>query len=136
MSDKKVVDINESVDMKERKRKRETKMEKYKCEREEIINELNEISKIGESESIILCELENNEKLKERLRELSPLIKKYYRCCSWGYFSNDKKKGMGNEITLLKSVYKSEGYKILSKRKMYGESERKLMTELYFIKSE
>jgi hypothetical protein len=42
---------------------------------------------------------------------------------------------MGNEIGLLKALYKNEGYNILTKRKTCEyDGIKKLQTELYFIK--
>ena len=48
-----------------------------------------------EKNHIILYELKHNEKLKEKIREIVPEIKRYYRTCSCGYFSKEEKKGMG-----------------------------------------
>jgi hypothetical protein len=127
--------VNENGKREKRTRNRPSKAERYTEEREELIKDLNNLTGINEKNHMILYELNNNEKLKEKIRELVPLIKKYYRTCSWGYFSNDEKKVKGNEIGLLKTIYKNEGYNILTKRKLCEyDGKKKLQTELYFIK--
>jgi hypothetical protein len=110
--------VNENNKREKRTRNRPCKAERFVEEREELINILNKLIGLYEEKNhIILYELEHNEKLKEKIRGLVPEIKKYYRTCSWGYFSKEEKKGMGNEICLLKALYKNEGYNILTKRK-------------------
>lgn len=77
-----------------------------------------------------------NEKVKEFLKNNILNIQKYYKCDTWGYFSNDPKKGSGNEITLLSSIYKNDDYNILSKRIMNErDGEKKPRTVLIFIKN-
>ncbi len=99
-------------------KKRSTKKEMYSNEREEIIKELNDIISINKNNEIVLYDLERNEKVKEYLKNNISNIQKYYKCGTWGYFSDDPKKGSGNEITLLRSIYKNDDYDILSKRIM------------------
>ncbi len=49
-----------------------------------------------------LYDLENNDILKEKLRELSETaIKKYYKCGTWSYFTINKK----NVVVLLRNIY-------------------------------
>ncbi len=116
-------------------RNRPSRAERYVEERKELLKSLNNITGFNEKNHIILCDLEQDEKLKLEIRKLFPLIKKYYKTCLWGYFSKDIKKGMGNEIGLLKTLYKNEGYNILTKRKICEiNGKKKLQTELYFIK--
>ena len=118
-------------------RKRLCKCEKYGEERVNIIKKLNIIIGLNEKKTNVkLYELEENKELKKELKELIPEIKKYYRTCSWGYFSKEEKKGMGNEIGLLKALYKNEGYNILTKRKTREyNGKKKLESEIYFIKN-
>jgi len=118
-----------------RNKSRSTKKDLYNKEREMIINEINRLIGLDKENHVILYDLEHNEVLKRRLNELVPEIKKYYKCGNWGYFSTDEKKGMGNEIGLLKALYKNEDYEITSKRKMcIRDSIKKLQVELYFNK--
>ena len=61
--------------------------------------------------------------------------KKYYKCGTWGYFSDEPIKGQGNEIGLLKAIYKNDNYDIASKRIMCEKDGiKKSRTELLFIK--
>ena len=108
----------------------------YTEEREEIINELEErMGLTKEKRTIMLYELENNEEIRKRMRELDEKIKKIYRSSNWGYYSTDVKKGMGNEITLLRSVFKNSGYNIESKRKTINiNNEKKIQIQLGFYK--
>ena len=115
---------------------RSTKEKIYTEEREEIINELEErMGLTKEKRTIMLYELENNEEIRKRMRELDEKIKKIYRSSNWGYYSTDIKKGMGNEITLLRSVFKNSGYNIESKRKTINiNNEKKIQIQLGFYK--
>ena len=119
-----------------RSKKRSTKKELYEEEREEIIKELEGIIGLtNEKRTIMLYELERNELIGKRMKELSEKIKKIYRSSNWGYYSRDKKKGMGNEIGLLRSVFKNSGYNIESKRKIKTiENEKKIQIQLGFYK--
>ena len=116
-------------------RNRPSKTERYIEERKEIINKLNELTRLNEKNNVFLYELKKNENLKVNIVAMVPLIKKYYKTCLWGYFSNHKKKKMGDEIALLKAIYKNENYDILAKRVLHDDGiEKKLQTLLYFIK--
>ena len=54
-----------------------------------------------------------------------------------GYFSDEPIKGHGNEIALLKAIYKNDNYDIASKRIMCEkEGIKKSRTELLFIKKQ
>jgi hypothetical protein len=117
-------------------RKRSKKIEMSKLEREELLKELIELMNLNENNNKTLYELEHNEELKKKLRESSELVRKMYRCSSWGYYSQDKKHGKNHEIGLLKSIMKSEGYNILSKRKtLICDGKKTLQSELYFMKN-
>jgi len=117
-------------------KKRSTKKEMYNEEREKFIQELNKILGIDEKNNeIFLYDLERNEKVKEFLKNNILNIQKYYKCGTWGYFSNDLKKGSGYEITLLRSIYKNDDYNILSKRIMNErDGKKKPRVVLLFIK--
>ena len=116
-------------------RKRRTKEENYKEEREEIIKELEELMGLNENNRKILLKELEKEEIKARMIELSEKIKKIYSVSRWGYYSNEKKKGSGNEITLLRSVFKNSGYNVVSKRKtITREGEKSIESEIYFYK--
>ena len=71
---------NENGKREKRTRNRPSKEERFTVERYELINELNILIGLDEEKNhIILYELEHNEKLKEKIRELVPEIRKYYK---------------------------------------------------------
>lgn len=128
--------MDNNTEIKKVKKTRTKKEDQYKTERQAIITELNRLSGLDEKSYVILWDLEKNEELKQKLKELDPIIRRCYKYGSWGYYSKDKKKGMGHEIGLMKSIYKADGYKIWTKRKSYMDGDRnRLATELHFIKS-
>lgn len=81
--------------------------------------------------------------LKNYLTSIVDYIKKYYRCSSWvvrqrlqpchyvdqGYFVDIKNGEIGDEITLLKAIFKDHDYKIFSKDIPHFS----LLSNLYFI---
>jgi len=116
-------------------RKRRTKKELFKNERDEIIKKLNELLNLNNKNSIFYYELENNEKAKEYVRNNIENIRKYFKTGTWGYFSNDPLKGMGNEVGLIRTLYTDCDYDIISKRKVVNiNNEKRQTTELYILK--
>lgn len=97
-------------------RKRLCKQDIYKNERIKFIENLElNIGLNNENRSVLLIDLENNHNLKNILKTNISNIKKIYKCGSWNYFI--QKEEERNEIGLLKSIFKVEGYKIISSRK-------------------
>ena len=118
-----------------RTRNRPSKAERYSEERINLIKSLNKMIGLNENNKILLYDLEHNEELKIYLRDNVSLIRKIFKTCSWGYFSNDKKKGMGNEIGLLRAIYKNDGWEISSKRKICErDGKKRLLVELHLNK--
>lgn len=70
---------------------------------------------LNKDNTILLNKLQDNIQLKNKLIEFNDDIKKYYRCSTWGYFVAIKNGLKGDEITLLRSIFKDHGYKIFSK---------------------
>ena len=120
------------------KRKRTTKVKLYTEEREEIIKELEK--KMGLSEEIrgvILNDLENNNELKEYLKNKIQEIRRLYKTGNWNYFVKQHiKDGTEiSEISLLKSIYKEEKYKLKTIRKMIEkEGIKKQYSCIFFYK--
>ncbi len=108
---------NGSLSDSSNERKRRTKKELFKNERDEIIKNLNELLNLNNKNSIFYYELENNEKAKEYVRNNIENIRKYFKTGTWGYFSNDPLKGMGNEVGLIRTLYTDCNYDITSKSK-------------------
>jgi hypothetical protein len=59
--------------------------------------------------------LQDNIELKKYLNNSIDNIKKYYRCSSWGYFVSLNNGENGDEIVLLKAIFKDHDYIIFSK---------------------
>jgi hypothetical protein len=123
-------------DSKKKTRNRPSKREIYKNEREELIKELEK--KIGlneETRGVLLNDLEKNEELKEYLLEKVEEIRKMYKTGNWNYFVKQHNKEQ-SEISLLKSIYKDEKYKLITKRKLVETGgEKKQVGCMYFYKT-
>ena len=86
-----------------------------------------------ENRGVLLYDLEHNEKLKEYLNEKIPEIRKLYKCGCWNYFI--QKEENIDIIGLLKSIFKSEKYELVSKMKYTErEGEKKKYSHIYFFK--
>ncbi len=108
----------------------------FSNERIQIINRLNTLIGLNDNNnSVLLVELYKNQELIKYLNDIVDNIKKYYRCCRWGYFvceNNDKE---GNEITLLRAIYKDHDYNILSKNVLIEyDGVKNRYVKLFFIK--
>jgi len=120
------------------RKSRITKEELYNKERLILIKEIEK--KVGltdEKRGILIYDLERNEELKEYLKSKIEEIRKLYRCGTWNYFVRQHTKE-GEEpsiICLLKSILKSEGYELITKRVIAErENKKKQYHMIYFIK--
>lgn len=125
---------SENKKREKKSRNRPSKAEKFLKEREELVKDLEK--KMGLTEEVrgvLLYDLEHNEELKEYLKNKIPDIRKLYKCGCWNYFIQKEEKR--DIIGLLKSIFKSEGYELMSKMK-YAEREvvRKKYCHIYFLK--
>ena len=102
-----------------KKRNKLTKKQQFKNERDNIIDNLNNLIGIDENNNcFFLYELEKKEDIKKYLSDNIDDIKKYYKVGKWGFFSNDILKGKDNYIGLLRSLYLDSDYEIISKPKI------------------
>ncbi len=114
-------------------RNRLTKKQQFSKEREELIKELNNIIGIDEKKNYVyLYDLENNPDIKKNIEKMVNDIKKYHKCGTWGYFL-DKERGGGNEIGLLRSVYKDNDIIITTKNKIIERDNKKLTSTVYYF---
>ena len=82
-----------------------------------------------------MSEIENNDTLKNKIKNELESIKKYYRCSTWGYFISERNEpNSGNIISLIKQLYENTGYKIFSKQKKIEGNDKKA-TVYYFNKN-
>ena len=117
------------------KKTRRNKKIYYANDRDNIINSLINIIKFDESNCVLLVQLHDNEELINKLNSLTNDIKKYYRCSTWGFFVSINNGKKGDEITLLRSIFKDHGYNIYSKDVItdyFGTKKR--YTKLFFNK--
>ena len=114
---------------------KKTKLEKYNDERKKLIDELSNILELNDKEYIVMNDIENNNTLKNKIKEEFENIKKYYRCSTWGYFISEKnEENSGNITSLIKQLYENTEYKIFSKQKIVNGYEKKV-TVYYFNKN-
>lgn len=138
MDDNNVVDINEnsenSVDIKDKKRKRSTKKELYKEEREEIIKKLNKILNIEEEKNYVyLYDIENDDKIKKEIDELSEEVKKYFKTGNWNYYIMKNKNKNPLRISLVRALYRDEKIMMTTKEKDITREGKKVRTTLYYL---
>ena len=125
---------NENNKRVKRTRNRPSKAERYTQEREKLIKELERMMGLTEEvRGALLYDLNRNEELKEYLKNKIPEIRKLYKCGCWNYFIQKEEKR--DIVGLLKSIFKSEKYELVSKMK-YAErgGERKKYSHIYFLK--
>ena len=117
-----------------RTRNRPSKSERFSEERIELVKELERRMGLSqETRVVLLYDLEHNEELKNFLKENVNLIQKIYKCGSWNYFI--QKEDKRDTIGLLKSIFKTEKYELISRMK-YAErgGEKKKYSHIYFLK--
>jgi len=116
------------------KRNRPSKAKRFSEERKKLIKELERMMGLTEEvRGVLLYDLNRNEELKEYLKNKIPEIRKLYKCGCWNYFIQKEEKR--DIVGLLKSIFKSEKYELVSKMK-YAErgGERKKYSHIYFLK--
>lgn len=125
---------NDQQDKIKKTRNKLTKKQQFSKERAELIEQLNNIIGIDDKKNYVyLYDLEHNENILKNIKEKVIDIKKYHKCGMWGYFSNNEKKGKGNEIGLLRSVYKDNGIIITTKNKVIIRDEIKINSTVYYF---
>ena len=117
---------------------RQSKAKKFVEERESLVRELEiKMGLTEEERGVLLYDLNQNKELKEYLKNKIPEIKKIYKCGTWNFFvkQHTKKDEEPSEICLLKSIFKSENYELISKRIIAErENEKKQYSIIYFFK--
>ena len=106
---------NESSDNNNIKKIRRNKKTFYFNERENLFQQLKLLMNLNNDNSILLAQLHDNVPLKNKLIDSIDDIKKFYRTSTWGFFVCINNGEKGDEITLLKSIFKDHNYTIFSK---------------------
>ena len=138
MSDNNKVDINEnsdsSGDIKLKKRKRSTKRDLYKEEREEIIKKLNKILDVEENKNYVyLYDIEHNEEIKKGIDEMSEEVKKYFKTGNWNYYIMKNKNKVPLRISLVRALYREGNIMMTTKEKDILREGKKVRTTLYYL---
>jgi hypothetical protein len=108
---------------------------KYEKERNEMIKEFDKILGFTENNrTFILIDLQKDKQKIKKINELSKKIPFIFCSGGWGYYRIPKGKKVNNkEIGLVKTLYKSEGYEIIKRKKKIMEGEIKTLTMEYEI---
>jgi hypothetical protein len=129
---------NENNKRVKRTRNRPSKAERFSEEREKLIKELERMIGLTEEvRGVLLYDLKRNEELKEYLKNKIPDIRKLYKCGTWNYFvkQHTKEGEEPSEIGLLKSIFKSEKYKLKPSRLVAERGgEKKQYSAILFYK--
>ena len=99
-----------------KKRNKSTKKQLYKEERNQFLEDLNEIININdEHNTVIVYSINNSFELKDFISNNQDKIKKIFNYSRWSYFIKDRNNK--SEISsLIKNIYKHEKYDIFTKR--------------------
>ena len=117
------------------KKIRRNKKTFYQNERDNILEQLKNLMKLDNNNSILLIQLQNNDELKNKLKELNNDIKRFYRCSTWGWFVSINNGEIGDEIVLLKAIFKDHDFTIFSKDITCEYNNiKKRYTKLFFTK--
>ena len=124
---------SDSSNERKKTRNKPTKAQQFKEERQKIVMELENLIGLTENNrGVLLHDLGKNDKLKEYLREIVPLIRRYYKCGTWNYFI--QKEENRDIIGLLKSVFKTENFQLINKQKFLTiDGIKKQYTQIYII---
>jgi hypothetical protein len=135
MSDNSDSYSNNSSNDYEKKKIRRNKKIFYEKERNNIFQQIKILMNMDDDNTILLVKLQDNQELKNKLNEMSNDIKKYYRCSTWGYFVSINNNEKGDEISLLKAIFKDHDFTIFSKdiTSEYNNI-KKRYTKLFFTK--
>jgi hypothetical protein len=115
-------------------KKRSTKKELFRNEREEIINKINNLLGITENKNYVyLHDIENSENIKEGINKMSDEIKKYFKVGNWNYYimKNNGEKPL--EIGLIRAVYRDENILMTTKEIKIERNGNKVRTVVYYL---
>lgn len=112
-------------------RNKPTKQEFFKKEQEDILNKINNIMGINESNNVLyLYDIENDSDKRQRVLALLDDIKKYFKASKWYYITSGD---LDNYFSLIKSLYRDMKYDILGTACNIIRNEKKIRTTKYII---
>ena len=107
------------INIEKKIRTRITKKELYKKERKEVLDKLNNILGITDANKKI-CFDDLTDKVRDDIDDLINDVKQYFTCSRFPYFCKEVD---DKHISIVKSIYKHEGFNVLSYRnKTTGKS--------------
>ena len=110
-----------------------TKKQQFVKEREQIINQLNNILGISqEKNTFYLYDIVNSEETKNKIHSLEEDIKKYFKCGTWYYFKTTNNDD-AQEIGLIRNIYKDEGWLMTKKDISLKIDDKRHRTTQYYL---
>ena len=124
---------NSKHKIKTRGHKKLTKQQLYPKERLELLDRLNQILGINASNNIIYThQVNTNQDIQKQILELETDVKKYFKCSRWAFFSQAFNPPV-RYMSLIKSVYKDMGYKLISTEKTTNTAGVKAVNHIYIL---
>ena len=121
-------------DFGKRHKKRSTKKELYRQEREEIIKELNNLLNINENKNYVyLYDIENDDNIKNKINEMSEEVKKYFKVGNWNYYIMKNNGDKPLEIGLIRALYRDEDWLMTTKEKQIERNGSKVRSIVYYL---
>ena len=112
---------------------RPSKKEKYKKEREDILNKLKTILGItDENTMFLLCDLESNNNKIKQILDLTDSIEKYFTSKNNSVFRN-KETAIKPHTSLIRLVFKEMDYNVNVAKSTINRDNKKIYTGLYII---
>lgn len=111
--------------------KKQTKKELYSQERLNLLNKLNNILGVTNTNNIIyLYDIDNFPEKQKQIDDLKYDIKKYFKCGTWSYFT---KEGSRQYLSLIRCFYKEMGYDVTSSYKKFTRDDKRITGKVYII---
>ena len=77
--------------------------------------------------------IENDDKIKEEINELSGEVKKYFKVGNWNYYIMKNKGEKPLEIGLIRAIYREEGITMAKKEKKIEREGKKVRSIAYYL---
>ena len=113
---------------------RPKKAEMYKKERKELLNKLNNILGVTETnKKFYLYDIDNNVDIQKSILEMKDDVKKYFSVRQYGIFVNeDMNRGY---MSLIRAIYKESGIEWITSNRTIERNGNKINTSGYFLQN-
>jgi len=126
--------IGTNISNEKRQKKRSTKKELYRQEREEIIKELNNLLNINENKNYVyLYDIEKDKNIKNKINKMSEEVKKYFKVGNWNYYIMKNNGNKPLEIGLIRALYRDEDWLMTTKEKQIERNGEKVRSIIYYL---